>query len=72
MTEFLEQLRIVLCETSPPLDSMVLGNSPNWDSMTHLVIAAWIHRETGHLVSAEEIKQAKTIADLKAIYASKI
>lgn len=49
-----------------------LSNSLQWDSMTQLVIAAWIHQETGNIVSVEELKSAKTIGDLKAIYASKI
>jgi hypothetical protein len=43
-----------------------------WDSMSQLVIAARIHQETGHLVSIEELKSAKTIGDLKAIYVSKL
>lgn len=49
-----------------------LHSSPIWDSMSQLVIAAWIHKETGNIVGVEELKAAKTIGDLKAIYASKI
>ena len=45
---------------------------PLWDSMSQLVIAAWVHQETGHTVSIEELKGAKTIGDLKAIYVSKV
>jgi hypothetical protein len=54
------------------MDAYDLNSIPNWDSMSQLVIASCIHRETGHLVSAEEIKQAKTIGDLKAIYVSRL
>jgi len=42
-------------------DQMPLLQFPLWDSMSQLVIASWIHRETAHLVSAEEIKQAQRI-----------
>jgi hypothetical protein len=38
-----------------------LVSTPHWDPKSQLVIASWIHRETGHLVSAEEIKQAQSI-----------
>lgn len=53
-------------------DSLELLDIPLWDSMSQLVIAAWIHQDTGNIVSVEELKSAKTIGDLKAIYASKI
>lgn len=54
------------------LSEFQLMSSPVWDSMSQLVIAAWIHQETGNIVSVEELKVAKTIGDLKAIYASKV
>jgi acyl carrier protein len=49
-----------------------LSNSLQWDSMTQLVIAAWIHQETGNIVSVEELKSAKTVGDLKAIYDARL
>lgn len=65
---FLDEILIIDSRQS----EFQLVTTPQWDSMSQLVIASWIHRETGHLVSAEEIKQAKTIGDLKAIYISKL
>lgn len=53
-------------------DQLPLLQFSLWDSMSQLVIAAWIHQETGHLVSIEELKGAKTIGDLKSIYVSKV
>ncbi len=72
MTEFIKHLNSIFGESISLSDTAVLETSSSWDSMSQLVIASWIHRETGHLVSAEEIKQAKTIGDLKAIYISKL
>ena len=72
MTEFIKHLNSIFGESISLSDTTVLETSSSWDSMSQLVIASWIHRETGHLVSAEEIKQAKTIGDLKAIYISKL
>jgi acyl carrier protein len=60
------------CESEHVSLNDTLLKSPLWDSMSQLVIAAWIHKETGNIVSVEELKAAKTIGDLKAIYASKI
>ncbi len=54
------------------VDQMPLLQFPLWDSMSQLVIAAWIHQETGNVVSVEELKSAKTIGDLKAIYVSRV
>jgi acyl carrier protein len=53
-------------------DEQELKSLREWDSMSHLVIASWIHRESGHLVSAEEIKQVETIGGLRALYAEKV
>lgn len=54
------------------LDEFSLTETPHWDSMSQLVISAWIHQETGNVISVEELKSAKTIGDLKAIYVSKV
>jgi homoserine trans-succinylase len=72
MDEFASMLGEVLPQAKFKHDDFELSTLDAWDSMSQLVIASWIHRETGHLVSTEEIKQATTIRDLKSIYASKI
>ena len=41
-------------------------------SLHQFVIAALIHQETGNVISVEEVKSAKTIGDLKAIYVSRV
>lgn len=53
------------------VDFMLL-NCPLWDSMSQLVIAAWIHQETGQTVNMAELKQAQTLADLKKIYTDRL
>lgn len=53
-------------------DQMPLLQFPLWDSMSQLVIAAWMHQETGQTVGIEEFKAAVTIGDLKAIYVSRL
>jgi hypothetical protein len=53
-------------------ENTLLLSIPFWDSMSQLVIAAWIHQETGNVVSVEALKSAKTIGDLKAIYDARL
>jgi aryl carrier-like protein len=68
-----EQLSTVLDVSLDALnDDVQLLSIPLWDSMSQLVIAAWIHQETGQTVSIEELKSAKTIGDLKAIYVCRL
>lgn len=50
----------------------LLNSFPLWDSMSQLVIAAWIHQETGQTVNMAELKQAQTLADLKKIYTDRL
>jgi len=72
MNQFSSMLDEVLPLSADLPNDFELALLEGWDSMSQLVIASWIHRETGHLVSTEEIKQAKTIGDLRAIYLSKL
>jgi hypothetical protein len=53
-------LMLVACKIDLSIE---LLNIPLWDSMSQLVIAAWIHQETGKIVSVEELKSAKTVGD---------
>jgi|GEM_PF-2295737 len=69
---FENEIAKILQLPEPVKWEVALESCNQWDSMTQLVIAAWIHQETGNIVSIEELKGAKTIGDLKAIYASKI
>jgi hypothetical protein len=71
-SEFSAFLADVFSQSELHDDQMDLLTIPLWDSMAQLVIAAWIHQQTGHLVNIHEIKAAKTVGDLNAIYASKI
>jgi hypothetical protein len=73
MNDFLQLLNQILQEENLAFNEKYeLLNSPYWDSMSQLVLAAWIHQQTGKTVSQAEIQAAKTIGDLKALYVSKI
>lgn len=70
---FYDQLCLVLdTRIDQVSNERKLLDFPHWDSMSQIVIAAWIHQETGQTVSIEELKSAKTIGDLKAIYVSRL
>lgn len=73
----LEALLLLLSQTlaipfKDLTNEFVLLDCPLWDSMSQLVIAAWIHQETGQTVNMAELKQAQTLADLKKIYTDRL
>lgn len=70
---FYQQMTLLLSQPiTKQHSSSLLESYTAWDSMSQLVIASWIHQETGHTVSLDELSKAKTIGELIAIYVSKL